>query len=165
MSKPEVKVPEYDQDEVVTLADITYKITGIVQVAELGPPRMKKRADGMFLVIRLSLKNIGRGPVGNTSIPLFELEDSLGNKYASNQTVLFPYDLQFKMSTEPLNPNITMTGGLAFDVPERNEYKLKVFSRSAALHALAELDEQGVYCFYFRLNGVRTSNSADSLSH
>jgi len=141
----------YSQNEEVLFDGIQYNITEIFWAQQIGPQYLKKQANASWLVIGLSITNRTQRPVDKTFNPIFKLEDTTGAEYESSKYVLLKDGIEFKMSTEALNPNVTFKGYLVFDVPRQNDYKLRILSPFYARQAFAgSIKLLGLY-FYFQL--------------
>ena len=119
---------EYNESDEILFDNVSYKIARVIVAKEAGPRYLKKKANSSFWIIDLSLTNRARKPIDKVFNPIFKLEDSVGIEYESNRSIFILEGLEMKMMTEPLNPNVSVQGLIAFDVPKNNKYKLKILS-------------------------------------
>jgi SLA1 homology domain 1, SHD1/Domain of unknown function (DUF4352) len=84
-------------------------------------PILNKDAAGTYLILRLTIKNIG---TESAVIPGLYLIDDVGNRYNDSAHSMVLKDGLAPLSS--INPGIQINGSLAFDVPKRSQFDLTV---------------------------------------
>ncbi|NLJ28038.1 MAG: DUF4352 domain-containing protein [Deltaproteobacteria bacterium] len=80
---------------------------------------LDQKPDAMFLFVELSVKNTDTKP---RSIPPFKLIDENGSEYESSSKAMF-VEKNINL-LDSLNPNVTKSGVVVFDVPKDHQYKI-----------------------------------------
>jgi hypothetical protein len=83
-------------------------------------PLLNKKPDARFLFIRLSVSNDGNKP---KDIPSFKLIDSMGREHGISDKA---WRVEDALGSGSLNPGVTKSGVIVFDVDEIEDYKLKI---------------------------------------
>ena len=114
--KPEIRI--FKQGEPVRIGYTSYKVTKTWWATRLNS---SVKPDAMFLMVGLSVSN---KDTKARAIPPLYLVDQLGREYeTSSKGWVMKGTIT---SLDSLNPNVEKTGGIVFDVPKDNIYKLKV---------------------------------------
>ena len=117
LAKNEIHI--FKQGELVEVGYTSYKVTESWWATRL--KTYNEKPDAMFLMVGLSVCN--KDTKARTIPPLY-LIDQLGREYeASSKGWAMKGTIG---SLDSLNPNVEKVGGVIFDVPKDNNYKLKV---------------------------------------
>ena len=109
----------FKQGEVVRVGYTSYVVTATGWSTRLNS--FAEKPDAMFLMVQMSVCN---KDTKARTIPPFYLIDQLGREYeASSKGWAMKGTIT---SIDSLNPNVIKSGGVIFDVPKNNTYKLKV---------------------------------------
>ena len=108
----------------VTVGGLTFSVKSVSRASSVGPDLMPQKASGEFIVIRLSLTNVGKDPatISNTDFHLKAGDVTYDASSAGMMAGGF--------FLEKLNPGVSHTGNIIFDVPAStspSKYKLVVF--------------------------------------
>jgi hypothetical protein len=106
------EVKEIGIKEVLQVGDVLFRVEEVSSQKTISDGFAKYTADGTFLIVVVSLKNIGNEPI-STDSSFFEIH--LGEKRYSPSSLL-TIDDQFIY--DGLNPDIQKAGRIFFDVPE-----------------------------------------------
>lgn len=131
--------PTHEIGESFTVGDgeraVRYTVREMAATDEVGGEVLSETADGTFLVVRLSMENVGDESF-NVSSNLFQAVNSEGQTFDVDTdalTVLGESALVF----EQVNPGLSTEGRIVFDVPA-GEYELEVapagFASTATPH-------------------------------
>lgn len=109
----------------ISVGNFNYRVNSIKYRKSIGDEFSSQKADGIYLIINISLKNMDKEE-HTLDNSLFKLTDESGKEYESstegttalemggNQTLFF----------KQCNPNIQKEGLLCFEVPEKGTYDL-----------------------------------------
>ena len=106
------EVKEIGIKEVLRVGDVLFRVEEVSSQKSISDGFARYTADGTFLIVVVSLKNIGNQPI-STDSSFFEIH--LGDKRYSPSSLL-TIDGQFIY--DGLNPDIQKSGRIFFDVPE-----------------------------------------------
>jgi hypothetical protein len=121
--KPVEKV--YGIGDALKVGDVTFKVNEMKSVKQVGDEFLNKQTDQQFLMMNVSVSNGGKDTV-TTDSSFFKLKkgettyeaDSEASIYANNADEFF---------YEDVNPGITSTGWVVFEVPaDQKEFKMNV---------------------------------------
>ncbi len=113
------KASAFKQGDLVNVGYTSYVVTESWWATRLGT--FNEKPDAMFLMVGLSVCN---KDTKARTIPPFFLVDQLGREYETSSK---GWAMEGTIgSLDTLNPNVEKTGGVIFDVPKDNNYKLKV---------------------------------------
>lgn len=113
--------------DVIEVGNFVYRIDGIKFKKSLGNEFTNETADGIFLLISMSIKNISKeSRTLNNS--MFKLTDSQGAEYESSSrgTTALEMSGSNTLFLKQCQPNITTSGLLVFEVPSKDVYDLKL---------------------------------------
>ncbi len=131
--------------DVVKVGSFEYQVRGARwsnTLSKLGSSYGNKPPDAMFLSVNLHVKNIDRQ---ERTIPPFKLIDQEGREYGtSNKAWMAENALGI---IDSINPGVSKSGVIVFDVPQNNSYKLRVSGGYwSGTRALVTVEpEPGVY--------------------
>lgn len=109
------KIGEAVQDK-----DLSFTVKSIDTAATVGNSYTKKAAQGMFNIITLEIKNVGKETVSVDSSQ-FQLLDAQGNKFdrsVEGQTALGLSKGTVDLFLQQVQPSLSVTGNLVFDIPK-----------------------------------------------
>jgi hypothetical protein len=120
----------------VSVGGLTYSIKSVSRASTVGPEFLQQQADGEFIIIRISVSNTGHDPATLTDSD-FHLQS--GNvKYDTSSKGM----MSGGFFLDKLNPGVTKTGNLVFDVPANtspSKYKLIVYGNGTTDHREIQL--------------------------
>jgi RNA polymerase subunit RPABC4/transcription elongation factor Spt4 len=120
-SKPEPKV--YAEGESVRIGSFVYSVNDSMWRSAIGGQYNRQDANASFLVVEVSVTNSGNE---GAMIPSLELTDNKKNDYESSSK---SWVLDRSIGAlDRLNPGVTKTGLVVFDVPMKEGYKLKAYA-------------------------------------
>jgi hypothetical protein len=106
------EVDEIGINEVLKVGDVLFRVEEVSSQKSISDGFARYTADGTFLIVVVSLKNIGNESI-TTDTSFFEIQ--LGDKRYSPSSLITIED-QFMF--DGLNPDIQKSGRIFFDVPE-----------------------------------------------
>ncbi len=111
--------------EEITIKNFVYKVNKIEFKKSVGSDFMKETADGIYLIIDLSLKNLDNQE-HTLDNSLFKLTDTDGTEYESSPDGSMALEMDGKetLFLKQCNPKIQKQGFLVFEVPEKGIYDL-----------------------------------------
>jgi hypothetical protein len=116
---PSSSGPRYKVGDTVHIGYWSYLVTDAQWQKSLGSEYFHKQGDALYLVVRISARNDDK----TASIrPPFQLVDSAGREYDETADEVYLGDSDI---IKNVNPGVTATGHIAFDVPQ-GQYALKV---------------------------------------
>jgi hypothetical protein len=111
----------------ITIGHFAYSVNGIEFVKSIGTDSYSKAtADGIFLVVDLTLKNFG-DEAHMLDDSFYKLTDVSGTEYSTaGSDVMLAMSMIGKetLFLKEVNPNIQKKGYLVFEVPEKDTYDL-----------------------------------------
>lgn len=119
----------YSKGEKVTVGDITYIVDDVYSASSLSNGFMSKEADGIFLIVDLTIENVGDD---STSIlpDYCTLVDSKGRKfsYDSDSSLLTTNldEIDKDLFLKQLQPGLPTKGEIIFQVPIGESFVLEV---------------------------------------
>lgn len=120
-SKPEQK----KIGDFVEVGNFVYKVKNIAFTKHLGNEFIHETADGIYLIVWLSIKNISKESriVDNA---LFKLTDNSGTEYEPSLNGITALEMSGgkTLFLKQCQPNITTSGFIVFEVPEKGIYNL-----------------------------------------
>lgn len=113
--------------DVVKVGNFKYEVNGIKFRKELGNQFTSKTADGIFLIVSMSITNIST-ETSTIDNSLFKLYDENGTEYdfSSEGTTASMMSNEKTLFLKQCHPNIPTTGSLVFEVPNKAVYDLKL---------------------------------------
>jgi hypothetical protein len=114
----------------VTIGGLTYSMGNVSRASTYGPEFMNEKASGEFIIVRLTVKNVGKDPA-TISGSDFRLERG-DTKYDSASVTISDKDGFFLTK---LNPGTSRTGIIVFDVPAStspSKYHLIVYGNHSS---------------------------------
>lgn len=113
--------------ESIEVEHFIYRVNSIQYEKSLGNEFMTQKADGIYLIIDLSLKNQDNEE-HTLDGSLFQLTDTRGTEYESSTdaTTALMMSGNETLFLKECNPNIQKQGYLAFEVPGKGEYYLRL---------------------------------------
>jgi hypothetical protein len=121
----------------VTIGGLTYSIGVVTRASTFGPEFMQEHAAGEYLVVPLTIRNVGKDPA-TISGSDFHLER--GDTKYDAASVTISSDKGFFLTK--LNPGTARTGILVFDVPAStapSKYRLIVYGNGTSDHTTIQL--------------------------
>ncbi len=109
------KIGEAVQDK-----DLSFTVKSIETAATVGSSYSKKTAQGMFNIITIEIKNVGKETVSVDSSQ-FQLLDAQGNKFdrsVEGQTAMGLSKGAVDLFLQQVQPSLSVTGNLVFDIPK-----------------------------------------------
>jgi hypothetical protein len=117
----ESKGPTVRVGQTVSVGNMSYTVNEAWWSDKLSNnPLLNKKPDARFLFIRLSVSNDGNKP---KDIPSFKLIDSRGREHGTSNKA---WRVEDGLGSDSLNPGVTKSGFIVFDVDEIEDYKLKI---------------------------------------
>jgi len=109
----------------VTVGNFVYRVNGIKFTKTIGKDFVSKTADGIFLVVDLSLKNLDK-EAHTLDNSLFKLTAESGNQYESSTEGTTALEMSgiATLFLKQCNPSISKQGMLVFEVPQKDIYDL-----------------------------------------
>jgi len=108
------KIPTYSIKEPFVLGNLKYTLNSVETKDKLTKVWGVKKAEGTFLIINMTMKNIGNEPeYVNDEIYVI---DSQGRKFENDYESGVYLDEELS-SIEKINPSMSKTGQLVFDIP------------------------------------------------
>lgn len=113
----------------ISIGGLNYSVKGVSRASVVGPEFMRERADGEFIIVKISIRNTGHQPA--------TISDSDFHLKSGNVT----YDASSKgmmnggFFLDKLNPGVSKTGSIIFDVPANtspSKYKLVVYGNGTS---------------------------------
>ena len=116
--------------DTVTVGDFVYRVQEIAFVKSINSGPLKRTADGIFLAVRMTIKNTGR-ETRTLDHSMFKLTNSSGVEYEHSATgtwALETLDADLpSLLLKQCQPGIKTKGSLVFEVPTKKDlYHLKV---------------------------------------
>ena len=121
----------------VTIGGLSYSIGSVTRSSTFGPDFMQERAAGEFIVVALTIRNVGKDPA-TISGSDFRLER--GDTKYDAASVTIATDKGFFLTK--LNPGTARTGIIVFDVPANtapSKYRLIVYGNGSGDHTAIPL--------------------------
>lgn len=111
--------------ELTEVGNFVYKVERNTFKKTIGDEYFGKTADGIYLLVTLSIKNIS-GESRTLDNSLFKLTDSNGIEYepSTDGTTAFEMSGGNSLFLKQCQPKITTKGTLVFEVPEKGTYDL-----------------------------------------
>ena len=127
--KPEAKnIVAGKIGEPVKIANITYQVNSIDFNKVVKVPYLRKKADGIFLIMELFVKNETNDSLDLKPQERFKIKDPSGARYglAVDATITLTLN-KSSFITREVQPNIPVTGLLVFEVPDKDkEYTFEI---------------------------------------
>jgi len=123
-----------DFSKPIKFGSFLYSIRGATFVKELSGKFQKVEADGIFLLIKMTVENITLGGQG-LKRDYFKVTDAAGRYFdGSNEAYhgMFLAGMKCLDYDKNLQPNIPLTFFLGFEVPKEGEYFLKLWGTTSA---------------------------------
>lgn len=121
---PEEK--EHRIGDIVKVNNLAYRVNQVESAKQIGSGVISEKADGYFLMVNLTVTNQGKEPQTIDS-SMFTLIEDDGTRYAANGAVAMFIKGNNNFFLEKLNPKLSKTGYVVFDVPTvKVEYSLRV---------------------------------------
>lgn len=141
--KQSVSVDYNKIGDIVKVGNFEYNVKNIKFKKELGNQFTNKTADGIFLIVSMSITNVSSESctIDNS---LFKLYDESGTEYDFSQegTTASMMSNEKTLFLKQCHPNIPTTGSLVFEVPNKAVYDLKlsggIWSGKTAIIKLTE---------------------------
>jgi hypothetical protein len=125
-TKKEDAEPQYNKigDE-IKVGNFSYKVNSVKFVKSVGNEFIKETADGIFVVVNLTLRN-DDNEQHTLDNSFFKLTDEQGIEFQSSSEGSTALDMsdQETLFLKECNPKITKSGFLIFEVPEKATYDL-----------------------------------------
>lgn len=125
-AKESVNTPTYAKigDE-ISIEHFIYKVNNVRYAKSLGNEFAKQTADGIYLIVDLSLKNMANEE-HTLDNSLFKLTDATGTEFESSTEATTALEMDGKQTLflKQCNPKIQKQGLLVFEVPEKSVYDL-----------------------------------------
>lgn len=113
--------PIYSMGKTVHVGYTSYKVFGAWYASKLDAnPYTDQEPDGIYLVIKVAVRNDDNE---QRMVPPFHLVDKRGNTYDTSVATALENELGPLTS---LNPGVKTQGTIAFDVPDMDDYTLKI---------------------------------------
>lgn len=108
----------YKIGDVVQLGDIQYTIHGVEQASTIGSEYVNTEANGVFLVVDLTVKNIGNESAMVTS-SFFKLKNGEKTFDADSSAMIYiNQEGNSSLFLDNLNPDVEMSGKVVFDISQ-----------------------------------------------
>lgn len=109
----------------ITIEHFVYRVNDVRFAKSLGNEFTKQTADGIYLIVDLSLKNMDNEE-HTLDNSMFKLTDASGTEFQSSTdaTTALEMDGKETLFLKQCNPKIQKQGLLAFEVPEKGVYDL-----------------------------------------
>ena len=124
--------PKYEKKNIpvgmaISAGNFIYTVKKFRFAHELGNDFTQKVADGVYLVISLSVENISK-ETRTVDNMLFKLTDNSGTTYESSQDGTMALELSGSKTLflKQCQPNIEISGYIVFEVPKKGTYNLEV---------------------------------------
>ena len=111
----------------IEVGDFIYRVDGVQFKKSLGNEYVSETADGIFLLVPLSIKNVSKE--GHTlDNSMFKLTDEHGTEYESSNRGTTAVEMSGgkTLFLKQCQPNIQTSGVLVFEVPSKGVYDLKL---------------------------------------
>ena len=109
----------------ISIEHFMYRVNGVRYAKSVGNEFMKQTADGIYLIIDLSLKNLDKEEhtIDNS---MYKLTDENGTEFESSTDANTALEMDGKetLFLKQCNPKIQKKGLLVFEVPEKGIYDL-----------------------------------------
>ena len=120
-SFPKKSLETYNEGDNIKTGNISYNVSNSRWASSIGYNKFNfAKPDARFLLVNVSVKNEDKEA---RNIPAFTLLDENGAEYETSK------ENHIRQGTlnllDALNPGVSKTGMVIFDVPESNKYKLK----------------------------------------
>ena len=107
---------------------VEYTVQEATTVDSIGTSMVSEEADGTFVVVRMTIENTGTEPftVTNDHLKLFDEEE---RTFSATTTIYMSQDDRFEadsLSFEELQPGLSITRNVVYDVPPGQSYGLQV---------------------------------------
>lgn len=109
----------------IEIGHFVYTINNVSFRKSVGDEYMEETADGIYLLVNLSIKNIS-GETRTLDGSLFAITDKSGTKYEYSNNASTALEMSGKKTLflKECQPRITTKGVLIFEVPQKDEYYL-----------------------------------------
>lgn len=113
----EEKEATYGIGDVVKVGDFEYTIHGFEQASVVGPEYLTTEAKGVFVVVDLTVKNVGNESVMMDS-SYFQLKNGEKTFDADSTATMSVNEDSTSFFLEQINPDLEMSGKVVFDVSQ-----------------------------------------------
>ena len=112
----------FKEGDAIKVGYTTYQVTGSWWTNSISEnPYMNQAPNASYLAVEVAVRNDDKK---ERMVPPFYLVDAQGTEYSTSSNQIY---LDGALGIlESLNPNVRTQGYILFDVPKRNDYKLKV---------------------------------------
>nr|WP_319218505.1 DUF4352 domain-containing protein [uncultured Trichococcus sp.] len=112
-----VEVESFSIGEEVTVGDVSYVVNGVSSAETLGGEYLNKTAQGIFLVVNVTVINKGNESldVSNTFFTLVDGEKQYDSDSAAS---LYANESGQSFFVNSINPDLSLTSNVAFDVTQ-----------------------------------------------
>jgi hypothetical protein len=120
----------------VRVGGLEYSVKSVARASTVGPEMLQQKADGEFIIVKISIRNTGREPA-TISDSDFHLQSG-DVKYDTSSKGM----MSGGFFLDKLNPGVSKTGNLVFDVPANtspSKYKLIVYGNGTSDHKEIQL--------------------------
>jgi hypothetical protein len=120
----------------ISIGGLEYSVKGVSRASTVGPDFMQQKADGEFIVVRITIRNTGHDPA-TISDSDFHLQSG-DVKYDTSSKGM----MSGGFFLDKLNPGVSKSGNLVFDVPANtspSKYKLIVYGNGTSDHKEIQL--------------------------
>ncbi|WP_281759498.1 DUF4352 domain-containing protein [Alicyclobacillus hesperidum] len=104
------------------VGDLEVRVNSLQQVKSVGYDGIGDTADGAFWVINVTIKNDGSSPLAIVD-DIFHLQDINGDTYQPDSTAEIYANTDAGTMPTNLNPGVSMTTNIVFDMPDFMTYR------------------------------------------
>ena len=102
-------------------SDVVIKVGAVETMSEVGGEYTKETAQGIFKIVEVSLTNNQKDAI-TVDANSFKLADDKGREFTYSSDAQISYDMEnggkMDFFLKSLNPGLTITGKIIFDIPE-----------------------------------------------
>jgi len=120
--------PSGNFNEPVRLGALEYTFKEMALFEEIGTGILKTEADGIYLVLLVEIKNVGKESV-MLAVNDIKIEDSEENVYNPDLGAAVYMGADYALTFKRLNPNLTTSGFVAFDIPRDPDFEATIVIR------------------------------------
>lgn len=118
-TQAESSINSHEVGDTFTVGDgdesVQYTVLSVETREKIGSGFLEESADGVFVVVRMEMTNVGKESFTITDSP-YHLIDSQGRSYETDSDAIFA--VEDNVIFEQLDPDVTKEAVLVFDVPE-----------------------------------------------
>lgn len=119
---------EYAVGDEVKVGDLTYKVNDVEETNTITSVMGDKTTDGKYVIVDLSITNNDKASITADS-SMFKIKTSDGTEYSADSELDTYVNEDIGFFLEEINPNISKTGKVVFELPaDAEKYNIEVSS-------------------------------------